>query len=542
MDEKKIAVIVYKTNDKLYEETAGSIQQLSTPENFSVEIILAEGANKYAAFDSAMKQSDAKYKIYLDDCISIRQKNILSEIVKLFKSNEKIGVIGCSGATALSTHGICLTSAKRCGKVLMGANRVAKDWGNVDGNYQEVAVLDGWFMATQYDLNWRSDIFKNRSFGEAGQCVEFKRKGYKVVVIAQKKAWIWFKPKEIAIDEESRLNFLKEYSEDLFPLVSVIIPTFNRPEYFKIALDSVLNQTYRNFEILVSDNSTNDDTENMMKEYCARDKRIKYHRHHDFTANDNWNFARSYNNPDAEFVNWLMDDDMFYPRKLELMVEAFRNNPDVSLVTSVRDTMDAAGNITGRMPDPLPSKILSKNVKLKGEDAGRLMFNTGKNYIGEPTTGLIRKKFLRNNDMCWTDEEGGFYSLVDISTWCQLLEHGNMFWFAEPLSAFRRHEKQATNWQGNGAIFEISWARLFKTSWEKKVFTHTEDEIRERIINWIYSASLRLVNAHKTRYHGGEITTLEKTIVSMAQALSNGYHIDLPPREYGDKTKAGRIS
>ena len=52
---------------------------------------------------------------------------------------------------------------------------------------------------------------------------------------------------------------MKKYS----PLVSVIIPTFNNPKYFKLALESALNQTYKNIEVVISDSSTNDDTEKL---------------------------------------------------------------------------------------------------------------------------------------------------------------------------------------------------------------------------------------------------------------------------------------
>ena len=118
-----------------------------------------------------------------------------------------------------------------------------------------------------------------------------------------------------------------------------------------------------------------------------------------------------------------------------------------------------------------------------------------------------------------------------------------MIWLNDmPLSAFRRHMKQATNWVGNGAVFEISWARIFKIAWEKKAFIHNERELRYSLINWLYSASLRLVNAFKENYDGVEIVTLEMTMEAVARALRNGFKIELPPRYYGDKTQTGRIS
>ena len=326
------------------------------------------------------------------------------------------------------------------------------------------------------------------------------------------------------------------------PLVSIIIPTFNRPEYFKIALESALNQTYKNFEIFVSDNSTNDDTENLIQPYLKKFPNIKYFRHKNFSANDNWNFARNYNNPDAKFVNWLLDDDLFHPRKLEIMVDILQKNPDCSMCSSVRNVIDAEGNITKQKPNLADFPMLKESGKILGESAGELLLKIGTNYIGEPTTALIRKNCLRNNDLCWAEDEQGFFALIDVSTWCQLLSQGNLFWINEPLSAFRMHAGQATNWLGSDAAFEVSWAKIFKTAWEKKIFIKTEKELRRQIIGWIYSADRRLAEAFQNNYHDENFTTLEKTMVAMLQALYNGYEINLPQRNYDKKDRIRYLS
>ncbi len=533
MNDKKIAAIIHKVDGRIFAELTKSLKSLTLPEGFTLDIIPAKGTRKFFAYNEAMEKSDAKYKLYLDENLLMLDKNILVEIIKIFQEDEKIGVIGVSGALEISTHGVALNSPKHCGKVFFGRDKAMNDWGGSESGYTEVEAVDDFFLATQYDITWRHDLFKKNFFCCTAQCLEFRRKGYKSVVVTQDKPWVWNRTEKIPIDETERAIFLYEYSKDIYPLVSIIIPTFNRPEYFKVALESALNQTYRNFEIFISDNSTNDDTENLMQDYLKAFKNIKYFHHKDFTASDNWNFAREYNNPDAEFVNWLLDDDMFYPQKLEIMVEVMRQNPDCSIVASPRHTIDAKGNVNGQMPDYKQYPGLTAPIKLLGEEAGKLIFDGGHNYIGEPTTPLIRKSCLRDNDLCWTDEERGFYALVDLSTWCQLLEKGNLFWLGDVvLSAFRRHEGQATNWVGSGANFEVSWARLFKIAWEKKVFIKDEKDLRFRILNWLYSADMRLMQAFQIGYYDETFTVLEKTMTAMTQALYNGYEINLPPREY----------
>ena len=328
---------------------------------------------------------------------------------------------------------------------------------------------------------------------------------------------------------------MNEYSADLFPLVSVIIPTFNRPKYFREALDSVLNQTYRNLEVVISDDSTNDETEALIQDYLARDRRIKYFRNKGFTSHDNWNFLRAYNNPVAEYVNWLMDDDLFYPTKLEKMVEVYRNNPDVSLVTSAKNFIDADGKVTGNTQN-----IFGRDVKMNGDEAGRLLF-LWDNYIGEPTTVLIRKKFLRDNDLCWNADETGFFNIVDVSTWCQLLTQGNMIRLIEVLSALRVHENQSTRWKFTGALFAVSFAKLLKNAVDRKFFFHDEQQLHSAIL-FILGKSIRtLSNAASKNYHSKEIETLEKTLVALAKALTNGYKLELPLMEYSEQDKLNKM-
>ena len=383
-----------------------------------------------------------------------------------------------------------------------------------DESIGAVEVADGIFFATQYDLPWREDLFADDSFGGRAQCVEFKRAGFKVVIGGD---WIFCRG-------------------DVCPLVTVIIPTFNRPKFFREALESALNQTYRNIEIFVSDNSTDDATERLIQAYLARDTRIKYFRHANFDANDNWNFARSYDNPAAEYVNWLMDDDLFAPTKIERMLEFYRNNPDVSLVTSLRHGIDADGNIIGTAETPFTT-----TVKISGEDAGHKLLTTFENFIGEPTTVLIRKKFLRDNDLCWHEDERGFFNLVDMSTWLQLLTRGNLLHIHEPLSFQRVHAGIASNWAYTLPLVAIQWVKLLKSAWERKIFLHTDDDLRRAILGWFSFPALRGLRLPLERnYHGAEVSTLERYFVMMARALSGG-RLELLPIEYSAQDPVKKI-
>ena len=517
MNEQKIEFIIHATAEAASTELLKSLGQVFVPKKFFSEVKVIRGGSKYSAYNAAMQSSDAKYKIYLDERAVITNKNFLFELLKIFDGDKKIGVVGTSGAIELSTHGISLYSIKRAAK-----------------NYIcEAQVVDGFFFATQYDLPWRDDLFKDNYFGGQAQCVEFCRAGYKVFIGGD---WISFDTGTLTFDESSRNNFLREYSADLFPLVSIIIPTFNRPKWFKEALDSALHQTYRNIEIVISDNSTNDDTEKLIQSYLE-DAPIKYFRHKNFNAHDNWNFARDYNNPAAEYVNWLMDDDLFYPTKIEKMIEVYRNNPDVSLVTSKRHYINTEGQITGEAPVPFKN-----SGKMAGEAVGNFLFKTFMNFIGEPTTVLIRKKFLRNSDLCWHDDERGFFNLVDMSTWFQLLSKGDMFFLDEPLSCCRHHSGIASLYSYTHSLVAVQWAKMIKSAWERKIFLRSKEDVRVSILRWFAELGVkRLEISLANKYHGKEVETLEKYFVAMAEALSNDYKIKLPPVEYSEQDNVRKM-
>ncbi len=333
---------------------------------------------------------------------------------------------------------------------------------------------------------------------------------------------------------------MKKYKQ---PLVSVVIPTFNRPHYFKQALESALNQTYRNIEVVVSDNSTNDETENLVKKYFSKDKRVKYFHHKDFSADDNFNWVRHYDNPKAEYVNFLMDDDLFYPEKISRMIEIYLNKQGISLVTSRRNFIDENSKIvyklfkvvnqTCKVPREIAARLLFQNhqrllLKFKEPDDYLLGEFTNDNYIGGLTDVLIRKKFLRGNDLCWFDDEKGFYPLADVSTWLQLLTKGDMYWIDEPLSSTRLHSAQATHLFGNKAAVAIYWAKLIKYCWENKIFLDVESETRLAFFNWINIAVNSFSAVPNPNYYEEE-TALEDLNIAMAEALHNGCQINFPP-------------
>jgi glycosyltransferase involved in cell wall biosynthesis len=115
-------------------------------------------------------------------------------------------------------------------------------------------------------------------------------------------------------------------------LVSVIIPTYNRGQLVFRAIKSVLNQTYKNLEIIIVDDGSTDDTEEIVKKFS--DERIKYIR---YPKNRGLSFARNtgIRNSKGDFVAFLDSDDEYIPEKIEKTLRVFKNSSkDLGLVAS----------------------------------------------------------------------------------------------------------------------------------------------------------------------------------------------------------------
>ncbi|WP_281766476.1 glycosyltransferase [Neptunitalea lumnitzerae] len=114
------------------------------------------------------------------------------------------------------------------------------------------------------------------------------------------------------------------------PLVSIIIPTYNRANLLRETLDSVFNQTYSNWECIVIDDGSSDDTFDLMKEYQLKDSRFQFYKRPD-TILPGGNGARNYGFTKSKggYINWFDSDDIMHTSLLEKKMEAFMKNQNL---------------------------------------------------------------------------------------------------------------------------------------------------------------------------------------------------------------------
>jgi glycosyltransferase involved in cell wall biosynthesis len=213
------------------------------------------------------------------------------------------------------------------------------------------------------------------------------------------------------------------------PKISVLIPTYNYARYLDQAIQSVLNQTFTDFELIIVDDNSSDNTNTVMQKYLA-DKRISYYKNPtNLGLPGNWNKCLSL--AKGKYLKFLMADDKFHPQLLEKFTAIFDRYPNVSVVTSNKALIDTRDAITERYNQPY--QFLHQGEKIIYESLKTM------NFIGEPTTVMIRRENMRlgnfNTEYCW---------IPDWDMWLRHLSIGDCYIIPEVLSYFRQHTEQAT--------------------------------------------------------------------------------------------------
>src|SRR5690606_12284070 len=113
-------------------------------------------------------------------------------------------------------------------------------------------------------------------------------------------------------------------------LVSIIIPTFNRAHLISNTLNSVLNQTYTNWECIVVDDGSSDNTKEKVEKFLEKDKRFKFfQRPNDRLPGGNAARNFGFEQSKGTFIHWFDSDDLMHPDNIKVKVEQFEANSEI---------------------------------------------------------------------------------------------------------------------------------------------------------------------------------------------------------------------
>lgn len=216
MNNKKICFVMCSNKEHYEKECLRFISALEVPEGYTIEIRTVHGAESMAqGYNQAMYASDAKYKIYLHQDSFVVEPLFLKNLINVF-SDQSVGMVGLVGSPAMPRDGV-MWHSERVGCNFECNIIYAKNcfYHTADKPYTPVEAIDGFMMATQYDLPWRDDLFTGWDFYDVSQSYEFRRAGYQVVVPYMDRPWCLHDYGVMNLENYDywRTIFLKEYGE-----------------------------------------------------------------------------------------------------------------------------------------------------------------------------------------------------------------------------------------------------------------------------------------------------------------------------------------
>lgn len=210
------------------------------------------------------------------------------------------------------------------------------------------------------------------------------------------------------------------------PQVSVVVPAYNNVEFIGETMNSILGQSFTDFELLVSDHSSTDGTWEILQQFTV-DPRVRLSRiPRGGGAPANWNAVSRVAR--GEFLKLVCGDDVLFPDMLARQVAVLASHPSSVMASTSRTVIDATGRTVVR------DRGVGKSVgELTGTEAIRQTVRSGTNLYGEPASVLIRRSILAEVGG-W---DGRFPYLLDLATYCAALLRGDLVVVPGPLSAFR---------------------------------------------------------------------------------------------------------
>ena len=230
--------------------------------------------------------------------------------------------------------------------------------------------------------------------------------------------------------------------------VSVCIPTYNYGHFIGEAIESVLGQTLQDFEIIITDNASTDDTEAVVAVYASRDQRIRYVRNHtNLGMVANWNLCLSL--AVGDYVKFLCSDDLLEADCLARLTALLDRSGTASLASCARGVI-SGGECTTYLAFSDREEIVT------GPECIRRMLIRG-NIVGEPTAVMFRRSSAGRGF------DPGYQQLTDMEFWLYLLKQGDFVFSPGILCLYRQHEGMETKKNIKSVRILTEGRRLFLT-------------------------------------------------------------------------------
>ncbi len=232
----------------------------------------------------------------------------------------------------------------------------------------------------------------------------------------------------------SDISKYKNYIETYKPILTVFVVTYNRAEYLKLTLQSILEQTYKDFCLVVLDNASTDDTKNIIDN--IKDKRLIYLAHKkNIDAPNNMNTA--INMALTQYFIIFHDDDLMMPQFIEKELDVIQKY-DFDILSCFAKHIDEYGNI-----QEYYRKTNNKPLSFTGSEYFKSFLNASPNTIYCPSV-IYKNDFIKTHKLFFDYEKAGLacdaYLFFEIER-----NYGKIGIYPQELFFYRHHSQQGSN-------------------------------------------------------------------------------------------------
>jgi glycosyltransferase involved in cell wall biosynthesis len=274
------------------------------------------------------------------------------------------------------------------------------------------------------------------------------------------------------------------------PKVSIVLPSYNYARYLDERIQSLLNQTYTDFELIIVDDASTDNSVEVINKYVY-DSRVKTHF---FTQNSGLPYKRWNDGADlaqGEYILFAGADDSCEPTLIEKLVEKLDQHPNVGIAYCQSMQMDGEGKIGGLLKnrtDELNRNHWAQDFVNNGKD--ECQYLVVKNTIPNASAVLLRRSVF---------ESAGKFDVnlklvADWMLWAKMLMISDIAFVAEPLNYFRLHAMTVTsNTRKMGQHVEESYRVVSFINKSVELPKQSVDKAYNRLVNRWVNSILKLI-------------------------------------------------
>lgn len=281
------------------------------------------------------------------------------------------------------------------------------------------------------------------------------------------------------------------------PTVSIVLPTYNGAKYIRTSIESCLQQTFTDFELIIVNDCSTDNTLNIIGEYAAKDKRIvvvnnEFNKKLPLSLNTGFEKAR------GKYFTWTSDDNYYAPDALEKMLNVLETNPYIDLVYSDYYLIDDSGDVKGirRMGDVNES------------------FNS---WFGAGACFLYKKEVHKANN----GYNSAAFLIEDYDFFVRAFQKFNFYYLSTPdLYFYREHQSSLTS-SHNHTINAISKIFLERNlSGLETKLSAVEKGLLYRKLAVYYAVSINNAEKYKQYLHKLRKISLKQVLITVLYVLA----------------------